>query len=297
MNKNNATRLQNYAMISLAGFIYAAALKYFVLPSKIILTGTEGIAAALSYYFSEYRLFIILYSVFQIVLLIFAFVKVSRKFAIRSLFTVGTVIIFLTLLPELNFAQPEPQNERIILVLFGGLLAGAAKALAFRSQGSTGDEDILGAYFAIKYLKPVGLISVFAAVGSTMFGLGLELLKNGDFEIVINTLMYTCVYIFVSTEVLNNFYRKFQITMFTVITRNHKEVGAAIKTAFDHRTFTVQSGIGGHSDEPFSMVRTIVTKEELPQLITAVEKRDPDCFHYHHDIEGISRRYYISPIG
>jgi hypothetical protein len=37
-----------------AGALYAIALKYFVLPSKVILTGTEGIASALSYYFDSF---------------------------------------------------------------------------------------------------------------------------------------------------------------------------------------------------------------------------------------------------
>lgn len=39
-------------------------------------------------------------------------------------------------LPELQFASPESQKERIILVLFGGLLAGFAKAAAFQNRGS-----------------------------------------------------------------------------------------------------------------------------------------------------------------
>lgn len=122
-------------------------------------------------------------------------------------------------------------------------------------------------------------------------------LKNGDFETVVNTLMYTCIYIFVSVETLNNLYRKFQITMFTVITRDQKAIGKAITATFRHRTFTIQSGVGGRSGETFSMVRTVVTKEELPEIISVVEKTDPDCFHYYHDIAGISKRYYITPIG
>lgn len=290
-------RFLDYVQIVTAGGIYAISLKYFVLPSKVILTGTEGIAAALSYYFSSYGLFIALYVVFQSILLIFAFAKVGRVFATRSLITVATVMTCLALLPELRFAEPEPQNERMILVLFGGLLAGVAKALAFKSRGSTGDEDILGAYFAMKYLKPVGSIAVLAAVISTLFGLTMDFLKNGHFEMMVNTLMYTCIYIFAATETLNNLYRKFQITLVTVITRDSKIIGGAISAAFEHRTYTVQSGIGGRSGESFWMVRTIITKEELPRLIDAVQRVDPNCFYYHHDVEGISRRYYITPIG
>ena len=176
-----------------AGLLYASALKYFVLPSKVILTGSEGIATAVAYYFDSYVLFIGLYLIFQAILLGFAYWKLGKVFANRSLLVVATVLIGLTLLPTLTFAQPEPQNERIILVIFGGLLAGFAKAIAFQKRGSTGDEDILGAYFAMKYLRPVGVIAVFAAVVSTSLGMALDLLKTGAFEMAVNTLMYTCM--------------------------------------------------------------------------------------------------------
>lgn len=289
-------KVLDYIYIILAGLIYAIALKYFVLPSKIILTGMEGVAAAISYYFSTYWLFIALYLVFQIALLIFAFLKVSRTFAIRSFCTIMTVITCLTFLPSFNVAQPEAHNERIILVIFGGLLAGAAKALAFKSRGSTGDEDILGAYFAIKYLKPVGSVAILAAIISTIFGLIMSYLKHGQLEVVINTLMYSCIYIFVFTETLNNLYTKFKVTMLTIVTQKPAEVGEAVSNTFEHRTYTRQSGVGGRSNQEFSMIQTIITKEELPKMLDAVMKVDNKCFHYHQNLEGISTEYYITPI-
>lgn len=288
---------KEYSLTVLAGVLYAIALKYFVLPSKVVLTGTEGIATALSYYFESYWLFIALYLVFQAMLLAFAFMRVSRVFALRSLVVVATVVLALVVLPELRFAQPEPQNERIILVIFGGILAGVAKAMAFKNRGSTGDEDILGAYFAIKYLKSVGSIAIIASIASTAFGLAMDFIKNGDFESVVNTLMYTCIYIFVSAETLNNLYKKFKITMLAIITREEEAVGSAITSASTHRTYTLHEGTGGRSREPFNVMRTIITHEELPQMIAAIQSADPGCFYYYHDIEGISRRYYIAPIG
>ena len=50
-------------------------------------------------------------------------------------------------------------------------------------------------------------------------------------------------------------------------------------------------------NEPLRIVRTVLTHEELREVMDAVEKACPDAFHFHHDIEGISRRYYIKPIG
>ncbi|MGE4319191.1 MAG: YitT family protein [Deferribacterales bacterium] len=293
MRKN----FSDFSMIILAGLLYAVAVKYFVLPSKVILTGSEGIATALSYYFESYSLFIILYLVFQMCLITFGFFKVSRAFALRTFTAVATVVTALAVYPEFQVAQPEPQNERIILVLFGGIIAGVAKAIAFKHRGSTGDEDILGAFFAMKYLKPVGFIGVIAGITSTVFGMLTDLIKNGQFESVANTLMYTSIYIFISTEVLNIFYKKFKLSMLSVMTRDHEQVGRAIKMASPHRTYTLLQGVGGHSGESFWMVRTIVTHEELPMVIKSIEETNSECFYFHHDLEGISPGYYIAPIG
>ena len=289
--------LLDYVSIVAAGCLYAVALKYFVLPSEVILTGTEGFATALSYYYESYALFIVLYVVFQAIVLAFGLWKVSRVFAVRSAVVVATVVSLLLTLPELRFASPESQNERIMLVLFGGILAGLAKALAFSRRGSTGDEDIVAAYVASKYLKPVGSVAMVAGGVSTAFGLALAYAKHGDFEAVVNTLMYTAVYIFVSAETLNNLYRKFKVTMLVVITRRQAEVGRAIVAAVAHRTFTVQAGRGGRSGAEVGLVRTVLTHEELPAMLEAVQAADPECFYYHHGLEGISRRYYIAPIG
>ncbi len=287
----------DYGAILFAGVLYAGALRYLVLPSAVILTGTEGVAAALSYYFDAYWVFVVLYTLFQAGLLIFAALRMPVTFVRRTLATVLTVTVALALLPEYQFASPEPENERIILVLFGGLLAGAAKAIAFKHRGSTGDEDIPGAYFAMKYLKPVGSITIIAAVFSTAFGMFMALLKQGDFAVVVNTLMYTCIYIFASTETLNNLYHRFSLVAVDVVTRRAGDVGRAVRERLPHRTYLVQPARGGHTNQAFDVVRIVITREELPALLRTIQRADPECFHYDFELRGISRSYYIPPIG
>jgi len=286
----------NCLLLILSGALYAVALKYFVLPSRVILTGTEGIAVASSYFYESDSLFLMLYLIFQSVLITFSYFFVSRPFAVRTSLVVLTVVILMHLLPALRFADPDPKSERLLLVIFGGLLAGVAKAFAFNWRGSTGDEDIIGAYFASKYLKPVGSIAVGAGVVSTSFGLVLDFIKFGQIESVINTLMYTSIYIFISTQALNGFYRKFKLTMFTVLTEKPEIIGNRIMSVFKHRTYTIQKGVGGKSGKQFKMLRVIITHEELQDIIDEVTIADPKGFYFHHDIEGVSNNYYIQPI-
>ncbi|MCU0797454.1 MAG: YitT family protein [Akkermansiaceae bacterium] len=280
-----------------AGLLYACALKYFVFPAEVILTGFEGIASATAYFTGNPAVFLMIYIASQALLAVFAFLKISAVFALRTVLTVGSVILGLWLLPEFQFASPEPQNERILLVLFGGILAGLAKALSLRLRGSTGDEDVLAAWFAMRYLKPVGKIAIIAAAVSTVYGLLLGFLKTRDIEPVVNTLMYTSIYIFTSAETLNNFFRKFKLVVLTVFGPDPKKIGEAIRTAAPHRTYTLQDAVGGYHGEAMRVVRTIVTHEELPAVLDHITTEVPEAFWFHHDIEGISSRYPIKPIG
>ncbi len=285
------------AGVCCSGLLYACALKYFVFPAKVILTGFEGIAAATAYFSENPALFFVIYIASQAVLVLFAFLKIGRVFAIRTMLTVGSVVAGLAFLPQMEFANPEPQNERILLVLFGGILAGLAKAMSLRLRGSTGDEDIVAAWFAMKYLKPVGNVAVAAAAVSTVYGLTLSFIKSGDIEPVVNTLMYTAIYIFASAETLNNFFRKFKLVVLTAFGNDTDALGKAILSAAPHRTYTCQEAVGGFSSEPVRLIRTIITHEELPAVLDSIREQTPEAFWFHHDIEGISSRYEITPIG
>lgn len=280
-----------------AGTLYAIAIKYFVFPSQVIMTGTEGISIATAYFFDNQKIFIWMYLFFQTALIIFAFRKISFRFAFRTALVIGSVVGLLSVLPEYRFASPEPQNERIILVIFGGILAGIAKVIAFRYSSSTGDEDIPSAYFSMKYLRPVGNIAVIAAVVSTVYGMTLVFIKTHQLEPVINTLLYTTIYIFMSAETLNNFYRKFKLAVVNVITKSPEKIGEDVRAVLPYRTFTIQEGIGGYSKEKVKILRMIVTQEELPDIVRVIERADKNTFFFYSDVEGVSKQYYVSPIG
>lgn len=279
-----------------AGIMYACAIKYFIFPAQVIMTGTEGISIATAYFFDNQNIFIWMYLAFQSLLIAFAFKKIGFRFAFRTMLVIATVVGVLSILPEYQFADPEPKNERIILVIFGGILAGLAKAIAFRYSSSTGDEDIPAAYFSMKYLKPVGSIAVVAAVISTVFGMALAFIKTHQIEPIVNTLMYTAIYIFMASETLNNFYRKFKLVLVNVVTQVPDRIGSDVRAVLPHRTFTQEDGIGGHSKANVKIMRMIVTQEELPDIVMTIEKTDPNAFFFYNNIEGVAKHYYISPI-
>src|SRR5690606_1110881 len=102
---------------------------------------------------------------------------------------------------------------------------------------------------------------------------------------------------FASAETLNNLYRKFRLTMVVAITSTPEGAGGLIKAAAPHRTYTVQPGAGGHTNSSHSMVRRSITHAQLPAVSSRLSAEAPGSFYYYHDVEGVSGKYYISPIG
>ncbi|NBV41725.1 YitT family protein [bacterium] len=283
--------------IVVAGIIYALALKYFLYPSNVILAGFEGVSVSIAHYFDKSALFVILYTVFQGLLLTFSFFKISRRFTYKTLLLVCTVIILLVTLPPLSKVGSALQSDRILLVLFGGLLAGVGKAIALKCRGSIGDEDIISAYLAQRTMRPVGEINLIAGVFSTLFGLSLVYLKTGELAEVITILMYTAIYLFISSETVNALFRKYRLTKVVLFTQSPDRVVPVLNSISDDRTYTLQSGTGGYSQQPLSIITTIVTHEELPMILRKLKKVERNSFVYFHDIEGVAGRFHIDPIG
>jgi len=283
----------NLISIVFAATAYAVALHYFIIPSKVILTGFEGVSLSFSYFWDDSRIFIGLYLAFQFCLFVFSFFYLSKRFALYTGLLVLIVVGLLSVFPSMSFASPESENERILLVVFGGLIMGAAKAIAFKNKGSTGDEDVIATYVSQKKLKPVGNIAIMAGVCSTCVGLVLTYLKTQEIEAIVNTLMYTSIYIFVSAITLNKLFKKYQLTKVIIISKQSAHVSSAITAFPGNKTYTMHEGVGGYSKAAQSIISTIIPHEELSELLAKLKEVDPLSFIYYHDIEGVEAQVPI----
>ncbi len=280
----------------LAGLIYAVSIKYFIMPSGVIMTGSEGIAISTAYYFESNWLFILLYSIFQFLLLAFSFFKVGKIFSLKTFITLSAVITLLIFLPSVKVASPEPENERIVLVLFGAIISGLGKALSLINRGSTGDEDIISVYFSEKLRKPVGKISIIAGSVSMIYGLVLNYLKYSDITVTANTFIYTVIFIFVGAATVNTIYKRYRFSNLTINTDNPWAVSQIINEILPERTFTKTVGIGGYLKKRRTMINLIVTQEELPIIINEINQIEGNNFLYHYEIDGIKGRFTFDAI-
>ncbi|MDD3051168.1 MAG: YitT family protein [Candidatus Cloacimonetes bacterium] len=276
------------------GFLYAVAIKYFIRPSTVIMTGTEGLSLATSYYLDSEFSFVVFYSAFQFILVMFSFFKIGIKFSIKTLMTVSSVSAFILILPMIKFASPEPENERLVLVLFGSIIAGIAKALSLKNRGSVGDEDIIAVYFSEKLRKPVGKIIISAGLISMVYGLVLAYLKTESISYVANTLIYTTIFIFVSAETVNAIYRRYKYSRVTINVDKIDQISSVISHIFPERSFTISDVEGSFSGSNRKQITLILSQEEMPVLLNSLNSIDEKFFLYYNQVDGIVGRFMYS---
>ncbi len=278
-----------YALLT--GIVYAVGIKYFIRPAGVILTGTEGIAISTSYYFESETLFVILYSVFQAILIAFSFKKIGLSFSLKTLITVAVVAVLVAALPTFRVASPESEKERIVLVLFGSIIMGAGKALALRNRGSVGDEDIVAVYFSERLRKPVGNVILIAGCIAAFYGLVLDYLKFGSLERTLNTLIYTVIFLFVTAETVNLVYKRYRFSALEIVTEHAAEIEAALLRILPGRSLTRSTAVGSFSGTEKVRIVVVLTQEELPEALEAVAESDAKCFAYHYELQGIQGRF------
>lgn len=151
-----------FLLMTVAMFISAAAVYYFLVPSKLIVGSISGLSIVLSELFQKAGIHLGLSSIVFIInaiLLVLAYLLIDKEFGIKTVYTalvLGPMIkLWELILPNSKLIEPgqtsimqDPWFDLLCFVL----ILSAAQAILFRINASTGGLDILAKIFN-KYCK------------------------------------------------------------------------------------------------------------------------------------------------
>ena len=151
-----------FLLMTVAMFISAAAVYYFLVPSKLIVGSISGLSIVLSELFQKAGIHLGLSSIVFIInaiLLVLAYLLIDKEFGIKTVYTalvLGPMIkLWEIILPNSKLIEPgqtsimqDPWFDLLCFVL----ILSAAQAILFRINASTGGLDILAKIFN-KYCK------------------------------------------------------------------------------------------------------------------------------------------------
>ena len=170
-------KIKEFLLINLGVFIMGAAYSILLDPNKIIVGGVGGLATIISTVFEDNGMSFsssIFIAVINVILLIFAWLFVSKEFFIKTIYAsivfplyafIWEIIynnLLIGLLPDLTTVPAVLDGvidtriyfagAYLVIVLIGSILSGVGLGLAIRNGSSTGGVDIVQKILH-KYLK------------------------------------------------------------------------------------------------------------------------------------------------
>ena len=260
--------------------------------------GWKNIDASLAYS--------ILYFVINVPVLLLAFFKIGKKFAIFTLINVGEVSLFMGLLNPSIVELMKTMSEFIATngggflgrAIFGGVCTGLSTALAFKVDISTGGVDIIAFYVGLKKRTTVGKYSAFInAITITSFTL-LECINNGfvigEVAQSLSKVFFSGVYLLMVMLVIDTINVRNKKLKIEVVTER-LELGKDLISAVPHAA-TLIKGEGVYSGKERYIFTMVVSSYELKNVIHFIKKKDPMSFVEVTPLSQVYGRFYTKPV-
>lgn len=143
--KPDRTEILNYASIILGSLIMAFGVVAFLSPNHIATGGTAGLAIVLN---SVFNLPIgVLMALINVPLLAFGLKYLGRRFAIKTVFCILVIVIFVDMLAHV-IHLPALSNNLMLATLYGGVTVGVGLGLIFKGGASAGGGSIIAKIIA-----------------------------------------------------------------------------------------------------------------------------------------------------
>ena len=245
----------------------------------------------------------IFYFALNIPILLFAYFKIGKKFAILSLLNVGLSSLFIWAFSNVSFMHDiaytldnADTSYHSARVLFAAVSIGLASSIAFRNEISCGGIDVISYYFALRKSTSVGkyATTLNSIILLTYFGLTIIHNHGQHVDIAFVNLLFSFLYLFsvmLVVDFINTRNKKVQIQIITSI----KDISSVLIANFPHSTTTVD-GKGGYSHADKYVVYMVVSSNEVKRVVDLVRKVDQHSFVTVTSLIQAYGNFFIKPV-
>lgn len=255
--------LWNLGLIAFGSALCAVAINGILIPREFLSAGFVGLVLVI-YYFVPVLPVAWLYFLLNVPLFIIGWRFVGRRFFLYSL--AGMVIFSCAV----EFIQvPIPVQDKILSALLAGIITGTGAGVILRSIGSAGGLDILCVIMLQRFS---------VRLGTTSLAFNSILLVAGALLFSLERALYTLIYIYVASYILNLVVTGLsQRKAVFIISSQWEEISKKILYEID-RGLTIIKGQGGYTGQEEQIVYTVITFREYAQLKGIIKKIDPKAF-------------------
>lgn len=266
MEKKRLRDVQTIAVVILGNILYAMVVKLFLLPGNLMTGGTTGIGLVVNHFTGiPLSMFVL---AFNIVMLVFGFLMLGKRFALTTVISSFTYPIALEVLDQM-LGNVVITEDPMLNTLFSGLGVGLTLGIVIRAGASTGGMDIpplvLNKYFRIPVSVSLNAFDLLILAGQALYN-PPEKILYGIILVLTYTVVLDKVMLMGTTK-----------TEVKIISDHVAEIRQAILAQVD-RGVTILYGEGGYLQEKRQIILTILSNRELPQVERVIRDLDPEAF-------------------
>ncbi len=244
--------------VNLSTFVYTAALYPGGFTGLSLLI--QRIVKAYVGFEIPYSLLYLLFNAFPLYI---SFRFIGKRFTLYSLVMIILSSFLADLLPSYTVTE-----DVLLSSVFGGILNGISVVLCLFADATSGGTDFLAIYFSEKRGKDTWNI-IFAGNCCILLVAGLIFGWNAA--------LYSIIFQFASTQVLNLLYHRYQKSTMLIITGKPDELSHIIYDSCGHGA-TKFKGQGCYKNEERCLLYTVVSADQAPALAKLLRTVDPAAF-------------------
>lgn len=270
--KKLLSKLMDIPYLVIAGVIYAVAYKMFLIPGTIFVGGIGGIATVWEKLYGLNTGLVIF--LLNLPLIAALMIMYGWRTGIRSLIGIGVASAFLSVAEALNIlpdAFANPEENKLLYAIFGGIVLGIAIGFFFSRGYTTGGTDIIALLLKPKFkkLSTSKLILITDVVVIVYAAVSMK-----DWL----TVLYSFVAIFMMTSTLGIVTSGFDKGCIAYIFSSDPETIAQSISDKIHRGVTLLDGMGWYTKNPEQIIMCVVKKSEIYQIKLIAKTVDPKSF-------------------
>ena len=283
--KNNLqSELKMIAMLTLGACVFAFNMQSFVNTGGLFPGGFAGITLLLTRSASEFFGMTIPYSMIYLPLnLIPAFIGfrfIGKRFTVMSFYMVALSSFLTDLLPDMTIT-----SDTLLISIFGGILNGVSISICLLSGASAGGTDFISIYFSEK--KGID-------TWNYIFLANVCILTMAGILFGFDAAMYSIIYQFCSTQIIQTLYKRYQKDTMLIITSCPQEVYELIRN-MTHHDATMIDGVGMYESASRHILYSVVGRSQVDKLMQEIHVIDPKAFINVIQTEQLTGRFYKPP--
>ena len=283
-NNKKWRNIVNIIFILLGSLILAINMNTFVEQGNLVPGGFSGLSkliqrVGLKYYDVKIS-FTLLNVIFNAVPAVFAYRLVGKKFTVFSCLSLLVVSVLVDELPVIPIT-----GDILLISVFGGILNGLGLSLILNNNASSGGTDFIAMSLSNKYkVSTFNYMLLFSAViiliSGRLFGMDKAL--------------YSIIFQFCSTQVINTFYKKYKKKTLLIVTDNPAAISADLLELTNHSS-TILKGFGSYTAHKKYLIYTVLSDSDVRKMKKQIHQQYPDTFVNVINSSDVVGNFYIQP--